>query len=229
MSREIDAYRRTSQQGMRERLIYDHLALVRHVAGRLLVELPPGVDAENLESAGTLGLVEAAAAFDPARGVQFSTFAYQRVRGAMLDELRRNSPLPQALLEKAARVRQALAQLPRPASLDQLAAATQLSTDEVSDCLGALRLSRTLSLGDRTASREESPLESLERADQARVLTEAVEQLPRQERLVVTLYYREGLRLKEIGAVMQLSESRVSRLLSAALFALRESMQSGES
>src|SRR5690349_24935646 len=93
-----------AQQSQRDRLILSHLGLVRHVAGKLLAQLPPGLDAENLEAAGILGLVEAAAHYDPARGTQFNTYAYPRIRGAILDELRRNSPPPQQVLEDAARV-----------------------------------------------------------------------------------------------------------------------------
>src|SRR5438132_1518967 len=100
------------------------------------------MDVENLEAAGTLGLVEAANHFDPDRGVQFKTYAYTRIRGAVLDELRRNCPLPQPMLQRAAKVRQAYEELQQPVTLEALATATQLSADEVADCLAALRLTR---------------------------------------------------------------------------------------
>ena len=92
-SEAIQKYQRVATQSKRDDLILSHLPLVKHVIGRLVGELPPGVDVENLESAGVLGLVEAAGKFDPTRNAQFKTYAYLRIRGAIYDELRRNSPL----------------------------------------------------------------------------------------------------------------------------------------
>src|SRR6185369_4427005 len=97
------------------------LSLVRHILGRLAAKLPYGVDLENLEAAGTLGLVEAANRFEPERGIHFKTFAYTRIRGAIYDELRRNCPLPQELLERVAQVRQALQSLAPPIRVEALA------------------------------------------------------------------------------------------------------------
>ncbi len=229
MADPAQAYRDVDRQARRDRLILEHLPLVRHLVGRLAAELPQGVDVENLEAAGVLGLVEAATNYDPTREARFKTFAYLRVRGAVLDELRRNCPLPQPVLEKLARVRRAYRELPAPVTVAALAGATGLSEDEVADCLAAARLTRTLSLPpearewatrlDREGDRPEAPLE---RAEEAKLLERAVAALPEREQLVVTLYYREDLRLKEISAVLGLSESRVSRVLNAALFHLAE-------
>src|SRR5438105_15672875 len=111
-----------------------HLALVRHVIGKLVAGLPRGVDVENLESAGTLGLVEAAQQFDPDRGVAFKSYAYKRIRGAILDELRRNCPLPQEMMERVALIRKAHRELPRPVTLEALAESTGFTLDEVAEC-----------------------------------------------------------------------------------------------
>lgn len=234
--RGIDAYQGAARQGQVEELILSHLPLVRHVVGRLAIDLPPGVDLENLESAGTLGLVEAAHNFDPARNVQFKSYAYARIRGAVLDELRRNSPLSQAVQEKLTAVRAAVARLrvaqAGPVTIEQLARDTGLSEDDVADALQAGRFVRQLA-GSPALEAEadpgaEPPSRRLEEEERARLLAEAVEALPPQERLVVTLYYAEDLRLKEISAVMGLSESRVSRLLSAALLRLQARLGPGE-
>jgi RNA polymerase sigma factor for flagellar operon FliA len=226
------AYGQVAAQGRRDELILNHLWLVRHAVGRLAAELPPGIDLENLESAGTLGLVEAANNFDPERGIKFETFARSRVRGAMLDELRRNSPLPQHLLQSVAQVRKAYQRLPPPVTVEALADATGLSSDKVADCLAAMRLSRILSWDDtsetkatRLHERHDSAENATEREEQRLLLAAAVEALPPQERLVVTLSYLEDLRLKEIGKLLDLSESRISRLLSAALFHLGEHLR----
>src|SRR4051794_2131254 len=95
MTGNIQTYQRQADQQKRDELIVSHLPLVKHVIGRVIGDVPPGVDVENLESAGVLGLVEAAARFDPSRNANFKTFAYLRIRGAIVDEMRRNSPLPQ--------------------------------------------------------------------------------------------------------------------------------------
>jgi RNA polymerase sigma factor for flagellar operon FliA len=210
-------------------LILEHLPLVRHLVGKLTAELPSGVDVENLEAAGVLGLVEAAAHYDPEREAQFKTFAYLRVRGAILDELRRNCPLPQPVLETLARVRAAYRTLPAPVTVSALAAATGLSEDEVADSLAAARMARMVSLSPDSrdwATRLDSPGDrpeaALERAEEAQLLDAAIAALPERQRLAVTLYYREDLRLKEISEVLGLSESRVSRILNAALFHLSE-------
>src|SRR5438132_5689067 len=107
MKTPLKAYQSVQTEQRRDALIMAHLPLVRHTLSRLIVHLPPGVDVENLEAAGTLGLVEAASKFDPERGVKFETFAVWRIRGAVFDELRRNCPFPQHLLERMAQVRQA--------------------------------------------------------------------------------------------------------------------------
>ena len=226
------AYNRVAVQAQRDELIVNHLSLVRHVFGRLAAELPRGVDRENLEAAGTLGLVEAANSFNSERGVSFAVYARHRVRGAMLDELRRNSPIPQHLLASLALVRKAYRGLPPPVTVDKLAAATGLSDDKVSDCLAAMRFARLLSLdqhaeaaGDWADERQERPEAALDEAEQRQLLAEALEALPEQARLVVTLSYLEDLRLKEIGAVLKLSESRVCRLLNQALFDLGETLR----
>jgi RNA polymerase sigma factor FliA len=225
----VQTYRDLAWQSRRDQMILENLALVRHLVGKLTAELPPGVDVENLEAAGVLGLVEAAANYDPEREARFKTFAYLRVRGAILDELRRNCPLPQPMLETLAQVRAAYRTLPAPVTVAALATATGLSEDEVADCLAAVRLTRMVSLSPdsqgwatRLDDRGDRPETPLERAEEAQLLDEAIALLPERERLTVTLYYREDLRLKEISTVLGLSESRVSRILNAALFHLTE-------
>jgi RNA polymerase sigma factor for flagellar operon FliA len=226
----VSSYQRLTAEQDRQELILSNLALVRHVLGRLRAKLPPGLDLENLEAAGVLGLVEAANRFDPAHGTRFQAFAYPRIRGAILDELRRNCPLPQHLLERIALVRHLYRTLPPPVSVEQLVAATKLSADEVSECLSALRLARVGSWHDVAGpdTTRDCPESRAEQAEQQRALADGIAQLEERERLVVTLYYLEDLRLKEIGIVLNLSESRVSRLLKTALFHLAELMRARE-
>ena len=227
-------YSDMAARSRRDELILDHLPLVRHLAGKITAQLPEGVDIENLESAGVLGLVEAAGSFDPERGSQFKTYAYIRIRGAILDELRRNCLLPQNVLERVTLVRNAYKNLPAPVSVDDLVKATGLGADVVADCLAAIRMTKMISLsgpqerviGTRLDDPQPSPDIQAEQSEEAALIHQALESLPERERLVVTLYYLEDLRLKEIGKVLELSESRVSRLLNMALFHLGESMRS---
>lgn len=228
----IRAYQRTAEQQRRDDLIVGHLPLVKHVIGRLLGDLPASVDAENLESAGVLGLVEAASKYDPTRSAQFKTFAYLRIRGAIVDELRRNSPLPQHVLSRVSQVRKAYRTLPHPVTVEALVAATGLTEDEVADTLAAERFAKTMSWeqaaepgGFEPAVACEAPCAEIERREAEQQLAAAIEALPHKERTAVTLYYREDLRLKEIAAVMKLSVSRVSRLLSKATFDLGEQLR----
>ena len=228
----VRAYQRNAEQQRRDDLILGHLPLVKHVIGRLLGDLPASVDAENLESAGVLGLVEAASKFDPTRNAQFKTFAYLRIRGAIVDELRRNSPLPQHVLARVAQIRKAYRTLPHPITVEALVAATGLTEDEVTDTLAAERFAKTMSWeqaaepsGLEPAAHAEEPSLEVERAEAEHLLTAAIEALPPKERTAVTLYYREDLRLKEIAQVMSLSVSRVSRLLSKATFELGEQLR----
>ena len=228
----IQTYQRVADQARRDELIVSHLPLVKHVIGRLIGELPPGIDVENLESAGVLGLVESAGKFDPNRNTQFKTYAYMRIRGSILDELRRNSPLPQHMLERVSLIRKAQRTLPGPVTVEMLVEETGLSTDEVSDALAAERFSRMVSWEQTAQPNSMNPMESMapphaevERWEAVQQLGDAIEQLKPRERLAVTLYYREELRLKEIGEIMQLSPSRISRLLSRAIFELGEKLR----
>jgi RNA polymerase sigma factor FliA len=225
-------YNQQSVQNQRQALILAHLPLVRHILGRLKAKLPRGVDLENLEGAGVLGLVEAANRFDALRGIRFETFAYLRIRGAVLDELRRNCPLPQELLERIAKVQAAYRKLPPPVTVEQLTQASGLNAEDVVECLSALPLTRVISWDDIAgpadlsfASQNQRPDRQAELIEEKQILSQGIAQLPERERLAVTLYYLEDLRLKEIATILDLSESRVSRLLKTALFNLAEHMR----
>lgn len=228
-------YQKAALTRRRDELILTHLPLVKHVLGRLIGELPKGVDVENLESAGILGLVEAANKYDPDRNAQFKTFAFLRVRGAILDELRRNCPLPQHMLERVTKIRRAYRDLPAPVSVEELARETSLTVDEVTDTLSAMRMTKMVSW-EQTAQpngfglmdHAEPPDAELERYERIQLLTEAIESLDERSRRVVVMYHKEDLRLKEISEELGLSESRVSRILTAAMFELGERIRARE-
>lgn len=223
MEAGVAAYRQQAARDERERLILDHLEDVRHILGRIAARLPADVDRQNLESAGVLGLVEAAGQFDSSRGVDFGAFARLRIRGAILDELRRNCPLPQRMLKRMSVVKNAWLRLDPPVTSAAVAHITGLTVAEVDECRQAAALIRqepwTDDLGDSLVDRNSSPsdgIDSVTKQEERARLADAIERLPRRERLVLTLYYLEDLRLREIAETLHLSESRVSRLLSRA-------------
>lgn len=225
VGRKLQEYSRTAEQTARDELVVGHLWLVRHIIGKVAARLPSGVDVENLESSGVLGLVEAAQRFDVTRGVDFKSFAALRIRGAIIDEARRNCPLPQEMMRKVSLVAKAQERLAPPVTTEDLARETGLTPDEVLDCLVAQPFVHVRSLEQLEADPEEAlgTVESAaETEEQKLLLADGIAALPERERLVVTLYYMEDLRLKEIGQVLNLSESRVSRLLASAQLQLKE-------
>ena len=226
MKTGVRAYQSTQQQGLRDQLILDHLVNVRHILARMMISLPEFVDRENLEAAGVLGLVEAAQSFNPTLGTDFGAYAYHRIRGAILDELRSNCPLPQHILERWSKIRrfietrQATAQ-PMP-SPEEIARACDLSVDEVEQCLEGIKLTRPEEWQNEFGIAAPGDLsDELEAMDRVERLAKAIEQLESRLRAIVIMYYRDELRLKEIGEVLKLSESRVSRLLTKAQMQLR--------
>ncbi|TWT43029.1 RNA polymerase sigma factor FliA [Thalassoglobus neptunius] len=220
----LQTYRNNAEQENRDQLVLSHLTYVKKIIGRMRSEFPDEIDIENLESAGILGLVEAASRFNSDLGVQFTTFAYQRIRGAILDELRRNCPLPQSTLQHWAMIRDVWHQLgERPTSLS-IAAATGLSVDEVEACLAAIRMTRPEVWREELPIRRECDASAdavYSEKEQIRRLTDAIEKISDRARTAITLYHLNQLTLKEIGTVMRLSESRVSRILAASELELK--------
>ena len=227
MHSAVKAYHKVCKMDLRDRLILEHLYFVRHILGKMLGGLPETVDSDNLESAGILGLVEAAGQFDPTRGTAFTTFAYQRIRGAILDELRRNCPVPQAILQNWALIRDASTHMTPPLTTEKIAERTGLSLAEIDDCIAAMRLTRPENWADELGdlpmpeSRDEAVDAGSHLVEEKQLLADAIEELPEKLRLAITMYYLDDMRMKEIGEVLNLSESRVSRLIGAAELQLK--------
>lgn len=226
-------YKDAVDEEKRQELVMQNLNFVKHILGKITIRLPSKVDMENLEAAGVLGLVEASHQFDSDAGVTFQSFAYHRVRGAIIDELRRNSPLPQKVMNQVALVRKSERELEPPHTVERLAEHSGLSVAEVENSLNAQRLTNTSSLNDHSmnylrADGSHTIDQELDRAEKKELLTKGIEKLPEQQRVVLTLYYAEDLRLKEIGKVLKLSESRISRVLARAEEALRQTINPDE-
>jgi RNA polymerase sigma factor FliA len=218
----------------REALVEAHLPQVKFLAERLAAKLPPTVDRDDLIGAGVMGLLDAADKFDPARGVQFKTYAELRVRGAMLDSLRSLEWVPRSLRQRARALETAYRKLEqecgRPAEEEEVAAALGLSLTELHALLKELPALTLLGLEGSewhylTQQIPDDPLRNpqalYEAAEGRHRLIQAIDRLPERERQVVALYYLEELTMKEVGAVLGITESRVSQLHTQAVLRLR--------
>lgn len=217
-----------------DELIKQHLPAVRRQALALQVKLPSGVELDDLIQAGTLGLLDATRRFDPAAGVTFATFASQRIRGAMIDELRTRDWLPRSVRRKAramdACVRRLEQRHGRAPEEREIAAEMGIGLNEYHELLADTNNGYLLPFEDVVAERGEpeddsgaaaSPMGQLLDEEHRERLKAAIEALPEREKLMITLYYQEDLNLKEIGAVMGVSESRVCQLHSQAVSRMR--------
>ncbi|MTI80174.1 MAG: FliA/WhiG family RNA polymerase sigma factor [Firmicutes bacterium] len=227
----------------KEKLILRYLPLVKNIAGRLAVKIPHFMQQDDLESCGVLGLMEAVDKFDPSVGVNFETFAYQRVRGAMIDELRRQNWVPRTIWQKHQAVkltREKLEQDGQAVTEELLARSAGMSLDELrqitnqSNAVQMQSLDEDIYGKDGDVSRRgdmvedinsPNPLDFISEQEDKVLLAQAIEKLRDRDKLVLSLYYKEELTLKEIGAVMEVSESRVCQLHSKAIKKLREMIQ----
>ncbi|MFN3191390.1 MAG: sigma-70 family RNA polymerase sigma factor [Aureliella sp.] len=220
------------KQIRRDRLITDNLDYVARILSTMTFKIENADERENLNSAGVLGLVEAANSFDPTQGTTFKTYAYPRIRGAIVDELRKLSPVSQALMKQIGIVKKAYETLQPPVSPELLADSTGLTVEQIVECLEAMRFIKPDDWNDLSdivhgswRSEPSSPEYHTEREEMRMILADGIEQLPEKERIVLTLYFTDELNLAEIGKVLDLSESRVSRILASAKFRLQESVR----
>ncbi len=229
MNTATHAYTSASIDQSRERLILDNLVYVRKILSTLTVGLSSGYDRENLEQAGMVGLIKAADGFDPKRGISFRTFSFPRIRGAIVDEMRKNSPIPQQMQVDIGRLKRAQQAIEGPASPELLASTTGMTINRIQQVLEAMRFSSPESWDDLFSNihnswkkAEDQPDAAMQNRELKKVIADCIEELPKRERLVLTLYYTEDLTLAEIGRVADISEATASRALASATFRLQE-------
>ena len=244
-TREVEevwsVYKKSEDAGARDRLIFEYLPLVKYVASRMAVVLPPTVQMEDLVSSGILGLIDAIEKFDPRRDTRFKTYAIMRIRGAILDELRSLDWVPRSTRRKARQLEEAYSvlerDLGRPARDDEVAGHLKLSRREFYALLAEVSATCLLSLdgfvsrvdGEETTRMGDNlpdlqgpgPSFRLEGAEVRDLLVGAIEGLPARERDVIALYYYEELTLREIGELLGVSESRVCQIHTKAIMRLR--------
>ncbi|HHH40205.1 MAG TPA: RNA polymerase sigma factor FliA [Sedimenticola sp.] len=216
-------------------LVMQHAPLVKRIAYHLMNRLPPNVQVDDLIQAGMIGLLEASRNYDPSQGASFETYAGIRIRGSMLDEIRRSDWTPRSVHRKARMVAEAMREIENTQGRDardvEVAAALDLSLKDYHRILQDTSGCRIFSLEDlqavgelpqnRTDGAISGPFEGIQRDAFKRALADAISSLPERERLVIALYYDEELNLREIGKVLGVSESRVCQIHSQATLRLR--------
>ena len=215
---------------VRNRIAEYYLPLVRLVAGRIAISLPQHVDREDLLSSGFFGLLDAIERYELDRGNKFETYAGVRVRGAMLDHLRAKDWIPVSVRQNIKKYEKAVAhlegELGRTATDEELAAELDLTIDGLHHLEGQVSAATIIPLEeylrmDSAASMEDGPVEHAEWTEVKETLAAAIEKLPEKERIVVGLYYYDEMTLKEIAAILHLSEARISQLHTKAIFRMR--------
>ena len=214
-------------------LLTQYMPLVLRQALTLQVRLPASIELDDLIQAGMVGLLEALGRFDATQGATFATFASQRIRGAMMDELRTRDWLPRSVRRSAravdSAVRQLEQQLGRAPEESEIAHHLEMPLNEYQQLLNDTNSGQLLPFEELVADGGEpvnnepsnSPFEQLLDGQQRQTLIDAIEALPEREKLLMALYYQEELNLKEVGAVLGVTESRVSQLHSQAVSRLR--------
>lgn len=218
-------------------LVVEHAPLVKRIAHHMVARLPASVQVDDLIQAGMIGLLEASRQYDASQGASFSTYAGIRIRGAMLDEIRRLDWTPRSVHRKAREVAEAVRRIEhrtgRDATDTEVAQELEIGLDEYHQILQDAAASRVFSIDQEdpetgmvleVAGESPTPFAELQEESFQRSLATAIAELPERERLVMQLYYDEELNLKEIGVVLGVSESRVSQIHGRILLKLKDQM-----
>jgi RNA polymerase sigma factor for flagellar operon FliA len=235
-------FKETKDAPLRERLILHYSPLVKYVAGRVGAGLPPNIEQADLVSYGIFGLIDAIEKFDISRAIKFETYAISRIKGAIIDELRAIDWIPRSVRYKAREVEKAYAalesQLHRTPSESEVAAELGIALDDLHAIFSQVSFVNVIALdellnvggerGDKLSlvdtledTKAEDPVAAFESEETKYLLARAINTLPEREKIVVTLYYYEGLTLAEIGQVLGVTESRICQMHTKAVLQLR--------
>lgn len=235
-----ESYVKNRSTDNRDKIIMEYAPLVKIVAGRLSIYLGHNVEYDDLVGYGIFGLIDAIDKFDYGKGIKFETYASLRIRGAILDQIRKMDWIPRSLRQKQKRMDAAMmkleGELGRPATDEEIAAELEITVDEFLNWQGQAKVSNLVSLdefmenvGDKEvepvkASRYDQPEDVVLRDELKQQLIDSLDSLTEKERKVILLYYYEELTLKEISLVLEVSESRISQLHTKALQKMRKKL-----
>jgi len=236
----VAEYRSTSDPKIREKILITNLSLISYISERLAISLPQSVELDDLKSLGILGLIDAIENYKPEKQVRFTSYAALRIKGSIIDGLRSLDWVPRSVRKKARDLERILheleGELGRPASEKEISEKLEISLSEYQALLEEVSPVTFLSLNDTVYEDDDQSISLgdviedsgnfgphclLEREEVRQLLVGGINALPEREKLVVALYYYEGLTLKEIGEVMQISESRVCQIHTEAMLRLR--------
>ncbi|MCU7795869.1 MAG: RNA polymerase sigma factor FliA [Candidatus Thiodiazotropha sp. (ex Myrtea spinifera)] len=231
----LATYTAMQEQQNFDDLVNQHAGLVKRIAYHLMNRLPPNVQADDLIQAGMLGLLEASKNYDPTQGASFETYAGIRIRGAMLDEIRRSDWTPRSVHRKARMVAEAMREIENNEGRDardvEVADALDMTLHDYHQILKDSTGCRIFSLDELTAVSDglpfqmeggaDTPFEGLQKSAFKEALADAIAGLPERERLVIAMYYDDEMNLREIGSVLGVSESRICQIHSQATLRLR--------
>lgn len=240
----LEEYAKTKSSEAREKLILEYAPLVKVVAGRLSMYLGYNVEYDDLVSYGIFGLIDAIDKFDCMKEVKFETYASLRIRGAILDQIRKMDWIPRTIRQRQKKIEAVMREIEqntgRTATDEEIASGLGISDDEYLEWQSQMKITGVVSLneymeqgsdvsqdyGRHTTARFESPEERIEKEELTKVLGEALKLLTEKEQKVITLYYYEELTLKEISSVLEVSESRISQIHTRALQKMKTKMGS---
>ncbi|MDN4503103.1 RNA polymerase sigma factor FliA [Alteromonadaceae bacterium BrNp21-10] len=237
MNSKAAAYRQLDDKTM---LVEQHASLVKRIAHHLLARLPASVLVDDLIQAGMIGLLEAAKNFDGTKGASFETYAGIRIRGSMLDDIRKGDWTPRSVHKNNRSIIEAISQVERATGRDardlEVAEHLQVSIEDYHRMLNEVNAGRIIGIEDLGVSEDvittdknsgnDEPYDDLLQGSFQKSLAHAITTLPEREAIVLSLYYDEELNLREIGEVLEVSESRVSQIHSQAMLRLKTRMQS---
>ena len=242
-----NTYKRNGSRRASDQLIVHYSPLVKYVAGRVAVGLPQNVEQADLASYGLFGLIDAIDKFEPERGFKFETYAISRIKGNILDELRAIDWVPRSVRAKARQIENAYAKLEsklhRTPTEEEVADELDMTRDQLQTALskisfvGVVALDEFVgssdrdggaTLGDTVATDVEGPGDLFEVQEVRGMLADAINRLPEREKVVLTLYYYEGLTLAQIGDVIGVTESRICQIHTKAILQLRSRMQAAD-
>ena len=242
--KNLKDYRSTVDPKVKDEIILEYAPLVKYIAQKISSRLPPNIELDDMISCGVIGLMDAIEKFDPTRDNKFKTYAEFRIRGAILDELRSQDWVPRSVREKAKIVEKAYAKLEkdlgRPATDEEMCGELQCSMEEFHELINKSKSVSLLNIEDAQAmskgdkklmvslmetSRSANPQSVVGYKKAQEIIKEGIKGLPEKQRLVLSLYYFEDLNLKEIGQVLDVTESRVSQLHTQAILKLKAKLR----